>query len=135
MTDIVDIICRSYPNLETLTLETYEMYYFLFGDIENSSPKHEKFRKMTRIFVSIKNYMQLPLDMIDLSDQKLLITSKKTNFINYLREKCPKITNFQTKDEKGEIIISENHHEVGYSGNTNLHRLISFEFLGKSNYS
>ena len=135
MTDIVDKICRSYPNLETLTLETYEMYYFLFGDIESSSPKHEKFRKMTSFCVSIKNYIQLPLDMIDLSDQKLLFITKKTNFINYLSEKCPKITNFQFKDEKDEIIISENSYNVDHFGHTNMHQLTTFAFHGKSNYS
>ena len=135
MTDIVDKICRSYPNLEILTLETYEMYYFLFGDIENSSPKHEKFLKMTSVCVSIKNYIQVPLDMIDSSDQKLSFITKKTNFINYLSEKCPKITNFQFKDEKDEIIISENNYNVDHFGHTNMHQLTTFAFHGKSNYS
>ena len=118
-----------------LTLETYEMYYFLFGDIESSSTKHEKFQKMTNICVSIKNYIQLPLDMIDLSDQKLLFITKKTNFINYLSEKCPKITNFQFKDEKDEIIISENSYNVDHFGHTNMHQLTTFAFHGKSNYT
>ena len=133
MTDIIDKICWFYPNLETLTLETYEMFYFLYGAIENSSPEHEKFQRMTSLCVSIKNYIQLPLDMIDLSQQKLLFMSKKTNFINYLKKKCPRITNFHIKDEKGEIIVSENNHDVDHFGHTNMHQLTTFAFHGKCN--
>ena len=113
-----------------LTLETYEMYYFLFGDIESSSPKHEKFQKMTSICVSIKNYIQLPLDKISLSEQKM--ESKKADFMNYLRKKCPKITNFQIKDERGETINSEDHFDVEHFGNTKMHQLTTFTFQGKS---
>ena len=121
MTDIIDKICRFYPNLETLTLETYELYHFLYGTRETSAS--EKFHKLTSICVSIKNYIRLPC--LGLDNQE--VESKKTDFIDYLRKKCPKITKFQIKDERGETINSENH-----LGNTDTHQLTTFAFQGRS---
>ena len=80
---------------------------------------------MTSVCVSIKDYIQLPLEMIGLNEQE--VKSKKNDLMNYLRKKCPKITNFQIKDEKGETINSENH-----LGQTNTHQLTTFAFQGKS---
>ena len=128
MTDVIDKICRFYPNLETLTIESYELYYFLYGTRDKSAP--EKFQKLTSICVSLKNYIQLPLDKISLSEQKM--ESKKADFMNYLRKKCPKITNFQIKDERGETINSEDHFDVEHFGNTKMHQLTTFTFQGKS---
>ena len=101
------------------------MYYFLYGSREKSAP--EKFQNLTSICVSLKNYIQLPLHKISLSEQR--IEYKKADFVNYLRKKCPKITNFQIKDERGETINSENHFDVEH---VETHQLTTFTFQGKS---
>jgi len=87
----------------------------LKGTLSCTLPKEKKFHKLTRICVSIK--IQPEEEYEPFYGVKMELETITTEFIDYLKQKCPKITNF--------------HSENDHSGNfTN--QLITLQFHGKA---
>ena len=116
-TEVINKICHNYPNIETLMYESFPLEFFLYGETvyHGSSlydtPNEEKFLKLRNIcviFNTKRDYINLNME------------TTRTRFIDYLKQKCPNITNFYSKEERSK------------PNRNSYQEFITLEFHGKS---
>ena len=118
--DVINKICHKYPNLESLMFESFQQDFFSNGARGSSwyiLPKREKFRELKSICVSIKIEPIEDTDYEPLHGIEWELEKITTEFIDYLKQKCPKITNFHSDNDYSENFTNQ---------------LITLEFHGKS---
>jgi len=116
--DVINKICHKYPSLKSLMFESFQDFFF--NGARGSGwwytlPQVEKFHELTTICVSIKIKPEVIYHPA-FNGVKWELEDITTEFISYLKQKCPKITNFHSKNN--------------YSGNFT--QLIILEFHGKA---